>query len=110
MAGFNASTGNGEADWYTGLYTGGGSIAHQWWAPNSGATAWNSLMTLNDSGTLTPIGGFNTPNGTVIPLTATGYTGPAAGKVVLSTGVGFTGTCAAATVATVVNGIITGCS
>jgi hypothetical protein len=100
MAGFNASTGNGEADWYTGLYTGASSYAHQWWAPNSSGTAWQSLMTLNDSGTLTPIGGLSTPILTVGSITSPAATsatdsaslGPELTTSGTCSGTGWTGT------------------
>ena len=53
---------------------------------------------------------FDVGANTVIPSTATGYTGTSTGKVVLSTGTGYTGSCASTTTVTVVDGIITGCS
>ena len=85
---------------------GSGSLANYAQLGIYGASA---LKVDGNANTILP-GPLQNVNGTVIPSTATGYTGTATGKVVLSTGTGYSGTCAATTTLTVVNGIITGCS
>ena len=93
---------NSGSDWQLYAYTDAG-------------TSIGAYITISRaSGLATFSGGVNGVTGlqangvTVVPPTATGYTG--AGKVVLSTGTGYSGTCASTTTLTVVNGIITGCS
>ncbi len=51
--GWDASEGQGEADYYTGVNTGANNCAHEWWTPNSSSdpTEWQSLGCIYNDGT-----------------------------------------------------------
>jgi hypothetical protein len=95
--GWDCAGGYGAMEYYTNLNVGGIYNAHEWWHPNSAGTGWELLLGLDNSGDLTPIGNYANKHGIVIPSTAIGYTGPAAGYMLS----GITGN------ATLVSGTVT---